>query len=133
SLVPNTALAKAGSRSRWHVGWAYLRDLVQPYWLVLPLAALLLAVLVPLAVRAAAAGRRRIVAALVVLPAGGLLDGLYIVRVGGDYMHGRLLLPALFALLVPVAAVPLHPLRPARPPRPARTAGTAWTAEEPAA
>jgi arabinofuranosyltransferase len=107
SVVPNTALAKNGGRSRWGVGWAYLRDLVQPYWLVVPLVALLAVVLAPAVWRAWASGRHRLAAGLAALPVGGLLDGLYVVRVGGDYMHGRLLLPALFALMVPVAAVPL--------------------------
>jgi arabinofuranosyltransferase len=36
---------------------------------------------------------------------------LAIVRVGGDYMHGRLLLAAWFTLLLPIAAVPLPALR----------------------
>jgi arabinofuranosyltransferase len=112
SLVPNTALAKNGGRSRWDVGWHYLRDLVQPYWLVVPLVALLAVVLVPAVVRAWRAGRPRVAVGLAAVPVGGLLDGLYVVRVGGDYMHGRLLLPALFALMVPVAAVPLPALGP---------------------
>ncbi|WP_265124340.1 flagellar motor control protein ZomB [Hoyosella sp. YIM 151337] len=37
----------------------------------------------------------------------GVLLGLYVVRVGGDFMHGRTLLPVLFTLLLPVAVVPL--------------------------
>jgi arabinofuranosyltransferase len=119
SLVPNTALAKNGGRSRWGVGWAYLRDLVQPYWLVVPLVALLALVLAPAVLRAWRSGRRRVAVGLAALPVGGLLDGVYVVRVGGDYMHGRLLLPALFALLVPVAAAPLPALRTVRAlPRP---------------
>jgi arabinofuranosyltransferase len=114
SLVPNAALAKAGGRSRWSTGFDYLRDLVQPYWLVAPAAALVLAVLLPAVARAARRGDRRVVAALGALPVAGLLDMLYVVRVGGDYMHGRLLLPAFFALLAPVATVPL-PSRRAAP------------------
>jgi arabinofuranosyltransferase len=39
--------------------------------------------------------------------AGALLHTLYIVRLGGDYMHGRMLLPSLFAALMPVAVVAL--------------------------
>jgi hypothetical protein len=35
-----------------------------------------------------------------------LLDVSYVVAVGGDYMHGRLLLLALFAFRAPVAMVP---------------------------
>jgi len=41
-------------------------------------------------------------------PAAGAVHGLYVVRVGGDFMHGRLLLPALFAILAPVAVVPVQ-------------------------
>jgi arabinofuranosyltransferase len=37
----------------------------------------------------------------------GLLLGLYVTRVGGDYMHARMLLPALLCLLLPVLVVPL--------------------------
>ena len=32
---------------------------------------------------------------------------LYVTRVGGDFMHGRVLLPSLFLILLPVAVVPL--------------------------
>ena len=35
----------------------------------------------------------------------GLAHGLYVVRVGGDYMHARMLLPPLFVLLLPVSVV----------------------------
>ncbi|WP_371830392.1 hypothetical protein [Antrihabitans cavernicola] len=38
----------------------------------------------------------------------GLLLGLYTLRVGGDFMHGRTLLPALFCFLLPVAVLPLR-------------------------
>jgi arabinofuranosyltransferase len=34
-----------------------------------------------------------------------MLHGLYVVRTGGDFMHGRMLLPSLFAVLLPVAVV----------------------------
>ena len=33
------------------------------------------------------------------------------IKVGGDFMHGRLMLPGLFAILMPVAALPLSPHR----------------------
>ncbi|OAH63711.1 arabinosyltransferase [Dietzia cinnamea] len=38
---------------------------------------------------------------------------LYVTRVGGDFMHGRVLLPSLFLILLPVSVVPL-PAGPAR-------------------
>jgi arabinofuranosyltransferase len=106
AVVPNTALAKASGRSRWGTGFAYLRDLVQPYWLWVPLVALV-GVVGVVAAQAWRDSDRRFVVALTALPAVGVLDALYVVRVGGDYMHGRLLLPALFALVVPVAAIPM--------------------------
>ena len=39
--------------------------------------------------------------------AGAAVQTLYVVRLGGDYIESRLLLPAFFAALVPVAAVPV--------------------------
>jgi len=38
----------------------------------------------------------------------GLFHALYVVRMGGDYMHARMFLPPTFAALLPVAAVPLR-------------------------
>ena len=40
---------------------------------------------------------------------------LYVTRVGGDFMHGRVLLPSLFLFLLPVSVVPI-PVGPARGP-----------------
>lgn len=107
NVVPNTAQAKAGSASRWQTGFDYLRDFSQPYWLVVPLLALFLSVLVPALSRARAMGNKRAVVALILLPTAGLVHGLSIVRVGGDYMHARLLLPSFIALVLPLAAAPL--------------------------
>ena len=36
----------------------------------------------------------------------GLLGGLYVVAVGGDYLHACLFLPSLFAVCAPIAIVP---------------------------
>jgi arabinofuranosyltransferase len=113
-LVPNTALAKEASRSQWGQGWRYLADLALPYWLWVPVGALvaLLAAQTMADVRAGA----RLRAACRAAPAlAAVVHALYIVRVGGDFMHARLLLPALFALVAPVS-LPLSvaDLRPAR-------------------
>ncbi|HEX5947048.1 MAG TPA: hypothetical protein VFY82_12255, partial [Acidimicrobiales bacterium] len=107
AVVPNTALAKSSGRGAWGNGVDYARDFAQPYALVLPLAALCLAFVVPCGVRAWRAADRRGLVALGALPLLGAADAVYVVRVGGDYMHGRMLLPALFALVAPVAAVPV--------------------------
>lgn len=40
--------------------------------------------------------------------AGALLHAAFVVKVGGDFMHGRLLLPALFALALPAAVLPFR-------------------------
>jgi arabinofuranosyltransferase len=108
SLVPNPALAKEASGARWGKGWDYLREAVAPYALWLPLVLLAFGAYVPL-VRDLRADRRT--TSLLVagaFAAGGLLQVLYTVRVGGDFMHARLILPSLFALVAPVAVVPLR-------------------------
>jgi len=106
SLLPNTALAKDASGAAWRQGVTYLGDFVVPYRLWIP--AVALAVIAAFAVaRLAGDGRwdRLVVAAAPVV--GGTLVALYVVRVGGDWMHARLLLPPLFALVLPVTIVPL--------------------------
>ena len=37
----------------------------------------------------------------------GLLQAVYWMRQGGDFMHGRVLLTPLFCLLLPVAVIPV--------------------------
>jgi arabinofuranosyltransferase len=107
SLVPNSAIAKEASHSYWSFGLTYLRQtVVDAYALWIPLVILAVAAYVPLVAWMRRAAMRRgqfVVAAFVV---GALLDALYIVRVGGDFMHARLLLPSLFMLAAPVAVVP---------------------------
>ena len=125
SLLPNTGLAKSGVRSRWDLGWAYLQDFADPYVLYLPLACLFLVIWAPLVWRATRALDRRGVVFLTALPAVGLVNGLYFVRVGGDYMHGRLLLPAMFALVTPLCAVPVTRVAGWRVPRRVRPRRTA--------
>ncbi len=108
-LVPNTAIAKEASAARWDQGLRYLVDFAGPYWLWLPLAALACCWLVDAGALLRPSLRKRAAAALAVLPAlGGVLHALYVIRVGGDFMHARLLLPSLFAVLLPVMAVPVR-------------------------
>lgn len=154
---PLTAVAKDAGGSKWGRGLEYLWDLLSPYVLLLPLAAVLVAGLVclwavanPVSAwrdrraswgRDDAAGRDENddaaatddTAIGTVFSRLGLLRGrvrstpvvtvvflvvavvmlLYVTRVGGDFMHGRVLLPSLFLLLLPVSVVPL-PIGPAR-------------------
>src|SRR5262245_16871864 len=109
-LVPNTALAKEAGMTYWPQGWRYLRDFVSPYalWLPLVLCLLLGLVLLGRALGRGDGARRAVLPLLVLPPAAALLHALYVVRVGGDFMHGRMLLPTLFALLLPLIVVAGH-------------------------
>ena len=115
-VVPQTALAKDASGSKWGQGLTYLHNLTGPYALLLP--ALLVIALVAVLLVGRAPARRpdevrrtaRIqspaaVVAFMVLS--GVLQALYWIRQGGDFMHGRVLLAPLFCLLIPVAVVPV--------------------------
>jgi arabinofuranosyltransferase len=100
-LVPNTGLAKAGVSAWWTQGLTYLWNFVAPYTLWLPL---LLAV--PFVAQRVAAwwrtGDRLGVVVLVTPLMAGAADVLYVVYIGGDYMHARLLLPGFFAICLPI-------------------------------
>lgn len=103
ALVPNTALAKEAGAAYWPQGWRYVKDFVLPYALWLPLggAAAWAIALVPAARRSGPGA-----VALVIAPMGAALaHAVYITRVGGDFMHGRLFLPSLLGFLLPVATV----------------------------
>ncbi|MFE0102775.1 hypothetical protein [Streptomyces sp. NPDC059009] len=99
-LVPLPGLTKEASNANWGRGLWYAENFVLPYRLWLPLGAL--------AVFAAFfVVRRRAAAPLVTAPLlSGALSLLYVTRVGGDFMHGRMLLPGLFLLVLPLWAVP---------------------------
>jgi arabinofuranosyltransferase len=104
TLVPNTALAKGAGSALWHNGARYLADYAGTYALLVP--ALLLAAFawVPSVARAAR-GRDLPTTALVAAPViGAAVHALYVIRLGGDFMHARFLLPATFAACMPVAA-----------------------------
>jgi arabinofuranosyltransferase len=103
-LVPNTAVAKESTRSLWARGLTYLSDFTGPYLLAIP------AVVV-----AGALGlslwdmrdRRRVVGLVATFLAAGSVHVLLVVRVGGDFMHGRLLLPGVMMALLPVFLIRL--------------------------
>jgi arabinofuranosyltransferase len=103
ALEPNTALAKEAGLADWSRGWTYLWQFFEPYLLFLPL--VLLAAYVSLELREGPRPPRPTAVVALAPVAGGLLHGLYIVRLGGDFMHARMLLPSLFGLLLPVTVV----------------------------
>jgi len=121
-LVPGTALAKDAAGDKWSQGMIYLANFNAPYAVWVPVV-----LLVPLGVLLLAARRRpsflrpalapnygRVARAVQSPPAvvafvlvSGLLQALYWIRQGGDFMHGRVLLAPLFCLLAPVAVIPV--------------------------
>jgi arabinofuranosyltransferase len=105
ALVPNPALTKEASTAWWDQGLEYLGDTVGTYALWLPVGVLAVAVLAPLAVAAGRRGQRAVLAVTVAPVVAGLVHAAYVTRVGGDFMHARLLLPSLFTLLLPAFAV----------------------------
>lgn len=120
TLVPLPALAKSASAAAWKRGFGYLVDFERPYWLWVP--ALVIAMLagITLARRRLPRAEIRIALAPVI---GAALWTLYVLRVGGDFMHARMLLgPALLAVF-PVLLVPVRVVT-----APALVALTVWTA-----
>ncbi|MFI6876194.1 hypothetical protein ACIBL6_22465 [Streptomyces sp. NPDC050400] len=106
-LVPLPAVTKEASWTLWDRGLFYLADFIAPYHLWLPLALVAaLAVPVAAAVHDAPDGRRTLIIAAAPVAA-GLVSALFVTKVGGDFMHGRMLLPGLFLVLLPGFLVPL--------------------------
>ena len=102
-ITPHTAVAKSAAGAEWAQGWGYLWNFAGYYWLYLPLAAA-----VALGAWCAWAERGRRLAVVLLAVGCALAHTLYVLRVGGDFMHARMLLLPLFALLLPVMAVPLR-------------------------
>ncbi|MCP3798316.1 hypothetical protein NLX83_03500 [Allokutzneria sp. A3M-2-11 16] len=98
-LVPLPAISKEASDSHWLRGLAYFFDLFLVYGLLIPVGIVLWVGL-----------RRRLTRSdriLVLAPViAGALSVLYVVKVGGDFMHGRMLLPGLLLVLLPFFCLP---------------------------
>jgi arabinofuranosyltransferase len=97
-LVPNTALTKSAFSPRIHQGLVYAKDMVKPTWVWVPMLLLVPVLLWRLLHWWRAEGGRVDVAIVGLLATAGLLDAAYVVFIGGDFMHARMFLPALFAL-----------------------------------
>ncbi len=120
-LFPGTALAKDAGGDKWSQGLIYLSNFNEPYALWVPT---LLLTGLGLVLWASARRRRgpdtasparrplartaqSPTAVVVFILVSGLLQALYWIRQGGDFMHGRVLLAPLLCLLAPVAVVPV--------------------------
>lgn len=109
-LVPHTAVAKSASGSQWGTGWTYVVDLAEPYALWIAVAIAIIAGVVAVAAmrgggEAPGARLRSTRAIVTVIMVCATIHTLYVVRVGGDFMHGRMLLLPFFAFLLPVGVV----------------------------
>jgi arabinofuranosyltransferase len=112
ALVPNTAIAKQADQANWARGWFYLGDLVGTYWLWVPL--LIIGAAVALLLWRGRGAQDRGVTLLVGVTAGcSLLHALYVVRVGGDFMHARMLLPSVFGFSMSALVVRIPARKPA--------------------
>ncbi len=105
-LVPLPAVSKEASQALWRRGLFYAYDFVAPYVLWLPVLLIAACALALLRARAIPPSDPRWAVAAAPLVA-GVLSWLYVVRVGGDFMHARMLLPGLLLMLLPVFAVPV--------------------------
>lgn len=101
AIVPNTAIAKSASEANWNQGFHFFHNLFGTYWLYLPVALAL-----PLIWSTAKSKPRRLLVLGVFFAS--LLHMTYVIRVGGGFMHGRLLLAPFAALLLPVMMVPIR-------------------------
>jgi arabinofuranosyltransferase len=121
-VVPGTAIAKDATGSKWQQGFLYLTNFNQPYRLWAPVMLLAAIGLVLFASRTMPwwtrhqipRGYGRLARSIQSPPAvvlfmllSGLVQAIYWVRQGGDFMHGRVLLTPLFCLLLPIAVIPI--------------------------
>lgn len=104
AIVPNTAIAKSAFGSNWKQGWHYVEHFYGLYLLAIPLI-LIMFFLAKIVVENVRNRDFLRLAAYLVPVVCGLGHSIYVVKVGGDFMHGRLFLPALFGMLLPVASV----------------------------
>ena len=103
TLVPLPALAKGAGNSAWERGFIYLVDYVRPYFVFVPIA--ILGVIFAIAMKRKWVGERaKILVATTTITS--VLLAAFVLRVGGDFMHGRMLLPATFVVILPALLLP---------------------------
>lgn len=97
--LPNTALVKSAFSPYLSQGRAYLRDFVLPNALWFPG----VVILALGAARMMAWSRRGVrieVMVFSLVAAGAIADGVYVIFIGGDFMHDRMLLPTFFLISI---------------------------------
>jgi arabinofuranosyltransferase len=100
TLVPSTALAKDAGGLHFGQGLTYAGNFITPYRLWLTAIIVVATIVYRLLVQS----DRRVTIVTIAMLAAAAGHALYITAIGGDYMHGRLLLPAFFAFALPASA-----------------------------
>lgn len=108
AMVPNTALAKEAASSNWALGGRYVVDVFAVGAVWVPVVVVLAGAVLVLRSGAVTKALRSL---WLITWGCALLHALWVVRVGGDFMHARMLLPDLFLFILPLAAVPLELMR----------------------
>jgi arabinofuranosyltransferase len=103
-LVPNTAVAKESTRALWERGFGYLTDFFGPYHLWIPGLVVVAVISWGLWVLRE---QQRVVVLVSVFLAAAAVHMIFVVRVGGDFMHARMLLPGTMMALLPVFLFPV--------------------------
>ncbi|MCS4535970.1 flagellar motor control protein ZomB [Corynebacterium sp. HS2168-gen11] len=114
-LVPHTAVAKSATGAQWAQGWHYLAEFNQAYnlWIALVIALLAAALAITFGHRGSDADmlvQRKTVWVIFLILTCALLHATYVIRVGGDFMHARMLLLPLYTALLPVSVIALRRL-----------------------
>lgn len=95
--LPNTALVKSAFSPYLSQGRAYLRDFVLPNALWFP-GVVVLALGVSRMMSWSRRGWNIEVAVFTLVAGGAVADGVYVIFIGGDFMHDRMLLPTFFLI-----------------------------------
>ena len=92
ALFPNPFFAKSGSSSYFSQGFLYLGDLLKGSSLIIIIILALIALIIK-------RGKEDLPGRIWVLSA-GVFYGFFVIRGGGDFMHGRFLLPAVLLIAI---------------------------------
>jgi arabinofuranosyltransferase len=104
TITPNTAIAKEAFRANWSQGGCYFRNFFGVYAMAWPGAAV--AVFWLARIRSLLVDEDTVGLLVTLLPPiAGVLHVVYVVGMGGDYMHARMFLAPVFVILLPISVV----------------------------
>ncbi len=104
SLLPNPAIAKEAFGNYFRQGIIYLLDFTDSYTLFIPLLALAI-YSIKIYIESKKEKKDYIFTVPFSFFIGGLIHVIYIVLIGGDFMHARLLLPGAFSIFISISPI----------------------------